>query len=154
MANTKKKTTGKRSREGGYKYSDKMVIDAIRGTGKWAGVDGPNSSGGNVTTICDRLGCARKTFYSWLEKRAAITEAYAHEKETMLDMAEDSLMRLVLDGELGAICFFLKCQGKRRGWIEKQEIDANVNSRATVVVAPEKFASVEEWEAFVASQQK
>ena len=47
-------------------------------------------------------------------------------KETALDIAEDKLMGLIRDGNLGAICFFLKCQGKHRGYVERQKIDANI----------------------------
>jgi len=39
----------------------------------------------------------------------------------MLDNAESVLYKAVLNGEAWAVCFFLKCQGKSRGYIERQE---------------------------------
>lgn len=44
-------------------------------------------------------------------------------KESNLDLAEDELIKKIKKGNLGAICFYLKCQGKKRGYIERQEID-------------------------------
>lgn len=121
------KTKKTNSRSGKFKHTESQVIDAIRGTGRWAGSDGsPRSSGGVIVGICDRLKCGRKTFYEYLKKRPAILEAYEDEKESMLDMAEESLFGLVQEGELGAICFFLKCKGKHRGWVEKQEVDMSL----------------------------
>lgn len=43
-------------------------------------------------------------------------------KDIRLDVAESKLMELVGEKNLGAICFLLKCQGKKRGWIERQEV--------------------------------
>jgi hypothetical protein len=46
--------------------------------------------------------------------------------ERRLDMAETCLDDLVLKpspSQLGAICFFLKCQGKKRGYVERQETE-------------------------------
>jgi len=39
-------------------------------------------------------------------------------KEKYLDRAEDELINKIEKGDLGAICFYLKCQGKKRGYIE------------------------------------
>lgn len=41
--------------------------------------------------------------------------------ESVLDLAEKYLRDLMTGGNLGAICFFLKCKGKKRGYIERQE---------------------------------
>lgn len=42
-------------------------------------------------------------------------------EETKLDLAEKYLFDLMKGGNLGAICFYLKCKGKKRGYIERQE---------------------------------
>jgi hypothetical protein len=46
-------------------------------------------------------------------------------KEGLLDFAEAKLIEQIKEGSLGAICFFLKCQGKGRGYVEKSAIDVN-----------------------------
>ena len=41
----------------------------------------------------------------------------------MIDFAESSLYKQIKDGNTSATIFFLKTQAKRRGYIEKQEIE-------------------------------
>jgi hypothetical protein len=53
----------------------------------------------------------------WKEVRNAIHEA----KGRMLDVAEDKLFQAIAKGEAWAICFFLKTQGKHRGYVERVE---------------------------------
>ena len=38
------------------------------------------------------------------------------------DFAESELMKLIKDGNVAATIFFLKTQGKARGYIERQEV--------------------------------
>ena len=42
-------------------------------------------------------------------------------REKMIDNVESKLYQKALEGEGWAVCFFLKTQGKRRGYIERQE---------------------------------
>ncbi|OGW36957.1 MAG: hypothetical protein A2Y97_10150 [Nitrospirae bacterium RBG_13_39_12] len=64
--------------------------------------------------------------YEAIRKRVAknkrLQQAFDQIKERKLDFAESKLMKQIEEGNLGAICFFLKCQGKRRGWVERQEM--------------------------------
>lgn len=48
-------------------------------------------------------------------------------KETMLDLAECKLISAIKDTQPWAVCFYLKCQGKERGYVEKQIIDSNIS---------------------------
>ena len=41
-----------------------------------------------------------------------------------LDIAEDSLIKAVKGGEAWAVCFYLKCKGKARGYIERESVAA------------------------------
>lgn len=50
---------------------------------------------------------------------AALTDA----RERMLDDAETMLYKKVLDGSTPELLFFLKTQGRNRGYVEKQELD-------------------------------
>lgn len=55
-------------------------------------------------------------------------------KEARIDEAEESLQSLIMQRDLGAVCFILKTIGKKRGYVEsvQHEIDpeAIANSRA------------------------
>ena len=126
----------RRGRPKGAKVDTATILQVIAG------------SGGIVATIAEKLNVTRTTFYNYLKDIPEVAQAVEDEKEAMLDMAEGSLFGLIESGDLGAICFYLKCKGKQRGYIEKQEIVAEVNNRSTIVAVPETFGSVEEWEAF------
>lgn len=42
--------------------------------------------------------------------------------KAVLDMAEGKLLKLINEGNLSAIIFYLKCKGKGRGYVERQEL--------------------------------
>jgi len=92
---------------------------------KKAMIEALKKSLGNVTTACKTVGICREQHYKWLktdEKYKASTEAVA---DIALDFAESRLFRLVDEGNPTAIIFYLKTKGKKRGYIERQEIDTN-----------------------------
>lgn len=86
------------------------------------------SKAGNISATCDALGIDRSTFYSWRRKYPELDEMLKGEEESMIDFAETRLMEKINDGDLTAIIFFLKTKGKKRGYIEGREIDANVTT--------------------------
>jgi hypothetical protein len=53
---------------------------------------------------------------------AKLQKALAEARETMLDNAETTLYDEALDGNTTALIFFLKTQGKGRGYTERTEI--------------------------------
>lgn len=77
---------------------------------------------GLVSDIADALGVHRVTVWEWRKKHKVIDEAFADVEESRLDLAESKLMEAVKKGEAWAICFFLKCKGKSRGYVERQEV--------------------------------
>ena len=77
---------------------------------------------GNVSAVAKRLGVCRQTVYTYIDRHPSVKDVLAESRETMLDNAESSLYRAVLAGEAWAVCFFLKTQGKRRGYVERQEV--------------------------------
>jgi len=93
------------------KISAKKLINAIEG------------SGGFITTIAQRLGVARSTVYTQLKKYPSAQEVLKDEKEKLLDMAEGVLLKNVKAGKEASLFFFLKTQGKKRGYVERQQIE-------------------------------
>ena len=77
---------------------------------------------GNVAAIARALGTSRGTVWNRIQSSPSLQTLLADARETMLDNAESSLYRAVLAGEAWAVCFFLKTQGKRRGYVERQEV--------------------------------
>ena len=77
---------------------------------------------GNISAVARRLGVCRQTVYSYIERHPSVKDVLVESRETMIDNAESALYRAVLNGEAWAVCFFLKTQGKSRGYVERQEV--------------------------------
>lgn len=78
---------------------------------------------GMVYLAADRLGVAASTVYRYADRHPAVREAIDHQKGKRLDTAESKLWAAVKKGQAWAVCFFLKTQGKARGYTEKTEVE-------------------------------
>lgn len=77
-------------------------------------------TGGRVMEAAKILKCNFKTIYKMIDKDNRLQILKQDLEELHLDAAESSLMSQIKKGNLTAIIFFLKCKGKRRGWIEDE----------------------------------
>jgi len=77
---------------------------------------------GLIFVAADRLACGVSTLYRYIQKYPAVREALDRQRGKRLDTAESMLWKAVLAGEAWAVCFFLKTQGKQRGYVERQEL--------------------------------
>lgn len=80
---------------------------------------------GVVTTACKVVGIDRQTHYNWLETDTKYAEQVEAIKDIALDFAESQLHKRMQNGSDTAIIFYLKTQGKKRGYIEKQQIEVS-----------------------------
>ena len=80
------------------------------------------ASKGMVSIAARRVGCDRSTIYEYIKKYPSVAAALADERETMTDTAELALYSAIQDKEAWAVCFYLKTQGKGRGYVERQEL--------------------------------
>ena len=76
---------------------------------------------GVVTTACKKVGIGRTQFYEWL-KDPEFAKEVASIEDIALDFAESQLHQQIQDGSTAATIFLLKTKGKRRGYVERQEI--------------------------------
>jgi hypothetical protein len=79
---------------------------------------------------------ARSTHYDWMKKYEGYAEKVEEINEMTLDFVEGKLMQNVSDGDPASIFFFLKCKGKRRGYVEKQEVEHSGNIGTTINIIP------------------
>jgi hypothetical protein len=89
---------------------------------------------GIVTPACESVGIARITHYDWMSNDPAYKKAVEEIKDIEIDFVESKLHSLINDKCPAAIIFHLKCQGKRRGYVEKQEIEHSGNLGVTLDV--------------------
>lgn len=92
-------------------FTEKHILKAV------------NDSKGFVSVIAKRLKCNMSTVHRWKVKSKAVREAIQEEREKEIDFAEGQLHLLMTEKSPAAIIFFLKTQGKARGYVEKQEFD-------------------------------
>jgi hypothetical protein len=114
MARTRKTThpskqgNGSRCPKG---VSDETMMDALE------------KSGGFLSNAAAMLGVSAANISQRLSRKPELKQRVQDIKERYIDLAEIKLLELIRKGNLGAICFFLKCQGKERGWVEKQYVE-------------------------------
>ena len=77
---------------------------------------------GNIAAIARKLGVSRGTVYNRISESTTLQQMLEDARETMVDNAESMLYKKVLDGDMTALIFFLKTQGKQRGYTQRQEI--------------------------------
>lgn len=78
---------------------------------------------GIVTDACKKVKINRDTHYEWMKKDPQYKAAVDSLSDLAIDFAESKLHTSIRNGSDTAIIFYLKTKGKKRGYIEKQEID-------------------------------
>lgn len=77
---------------------------------------------GNVASIARALGVSRGTVWNRIQESERLQTKLNDARETMIDNAESTLYDRALGGDITALIFFLKTQGKHRGYSERQEV--------------------------------
>jgi len=81
------------------------------------------SSLGVVTVACKSADVPRSTYYKWLNEDKEFAKSVKDIENIALDFGESQLHKQIGDGNTSATIFFLKTKGKRRGYIERSELD-------------------------------
>lgn len=119
-----KKGTHGGEREGAgapLKYDVQEVIQALV------------KSAGYISSAARTLGCSTQTIYNYLERFPEVAAAKFDIEERNLDNAELALMTKITSGDVTSIIFYLKTKGKRRGYVERQEIAGAGNDGEIVI---------------------
>jgi len=89
---------------------------------KKAMVEALEKSLGIVTTACKSVGISRETHYRWLREDNNYKKEVEALADVAIDFAESQLHKQIKEGNSTATIFYLKTKGKKRGYIERQEI--------------------------------
>lgn len=92
------------------KYTPEQIIGALE------------ECKGMIAPAARRLGCDRNTIKRYLKEYGEIAQAIADQREAVTDEAELALYDSIKAREAWAVCFYLKCQGKTRGYVERAEV--------------------------------
>jgi hypothetical protein len=88
---------------------------------------------GVVTSACKIADVNRGLFYEWYNDDPEFKKNVDGIKDIVVDFAETQLHKQVSEGNIAAIIFYLKTQGKKRGYVEKQEIEHSGEIKEIVV---------------------
>jgi len=77
---------------------------------------------GGVFLAAEELGCSYKTIERRAETVNKVRETIDRHRERRSDLAELRLETGIVNGEAWAVLFQLRTQGKRRGYVERQEV--------------------------------
>jgi len=77
---------------------------------------------GVVTSACKASGIPRSAHYRWMNDDQEYANAVNDLENLTLDFAESQLYQQIKQGNTTATIFFLKTKGKKRGYIERQEL--------------------------------
>jgi len=97
------------------KFKAEDFITAIKG------------SRGMISAIANRVGCNRSTVYKYINDYVTVKQALDDERESMKDFAESKLFQQINNDNITALIFYLKTQVRDRGYIEKINIEGNLN---------------------------
>ena len=108
---------------------------------------------GVVTDAAEDLGVQRENLSRRISRNKRLREIRDEmrvaAKDEVVDLAESKIYKLISDPShkhhATAVIFTLKCHGKERGWVERQEITGKGGDPIGQVAAPVRQMSAEEW---------
>ena len=83
---------------------------------------------GVVTVACKQADIPRSTYYKWLKEDEEFAQAVKEIQNIALDFAESQLHTQMKDGSTSATIFYIKTKGKKRGYVERSELDVTSNN--------------------------
>jgi len=83
---------------------------------------------GIVTTACKETDISTTQFYHWIKTDEEFKKDVESVGDVALDFAESKLLENIKEQKETSIIFYLKTKGKKRGYIEKTEVDTKVTT--------------------------
>ncbi len=77
---------------------------------------------GYASKAAHLLGVSRASFYNYLKRYPTVKAELENVREARHEFVESKLMQAIKKGNLTAIIFYLKTQGKHLGYVERQEL--------------------------------
>ena len=82
---------------------------------------------------------SQQAIYERIRRSSYLQEVLHRCDEETLDFVEGKLMTAISNGNLTAIIFYLKCKGKRRGYIERVPVEVSGPDGAPLSLTPPSF---------------
>jgi hypothetical protein len=97
-------------------------MNPTKPTLKKAMLEALEKSLGVVTSAAKSVGINRSSHYEWIKSDSEYKKEVESIDNVSLDFAESQLFKQIQEGNTSATIFYLKTKGKKRGYVERQEI--------------------------------
>lgn len=77
---------------------------------------------GNKTVAAKSLNTSRNSLDVWITHYEITQDKIEECRDLALDIAEYKLLQAINEGRTAELIFYLKTQGKKRGYVERQEL--------------------------------
>lgn len=81
---------------------------------------------GIVTAACKEVGISRDRFYTYYKEDLDFRKKVDDINEITLDFTETQLLKKIKEGSERSILFYMKYKGRKRGYNEELNINANI----------------------------
>lgn len=112
------------------KITDEQIADAFHDTY------------GNVTEAAKLLGITARTIHRHVNANPDLAAIRDKTRQLLVDLAEDKLRDQINKGNIAAIIFTLKTQGRDRGWDENRKPQQANTGKVTIVINEGKHTTV------------
>jgi hypothetical protein len=116
-------------------------VDTKKGHAKRLLIEALEKHLGIVTQACRAVNVSRETFYKYCREDPEFQSKVEAIRELTLDFVESKLLTQIEAGNVTAAIFYLKTQGKRRGYVETTEIITGERSNVPSWFTDESFDS-------------
>jgi hypothetical protein len=117
---------------GRLKYDPQEIIRAL------------NDTRGMIYLAAERMGCEADTIYNYAKRFPAVAAAIQRHRERTTDIAELKLYQAITNGEPWAIQFYLKTQGRGRGYQDSLKVDMRMEIYRVAARVGENFGMTAE----------
>jgi len=80
-------------------------------------------SKGFLSIAAEKLGCTYQTVSNYINRHSTLRDVMDAINERHVDLSENKLISQINEGNITAIIFHLRCKGKKRGYVEKSEVE-------------------------------
>ena len=95
-------------------------------------------TGGIMLSIAKNLNASRSGVYKFCNKHPDMMELRHQEEEKIIDICENSLFTQAKDKEQWAVKYLLSTKGKKRGYVEKQEVEHSGGIKEITINIPKE----------------
>jgi hypothetical protein len=88
---------------------------------------------GVVTTACKQVGINRTTFYRYYNEDEKFKTEVDDLSNVAIDFAESQLFKQIQGGNPTSTIFYLKTKAKKRGYVERQEIEVGGDIKSEII---------------------